>query len=104
MVISVVISSFSQILLKIGANKKYTSFRSEYLNRYVIGGYFLLFISTLLTIWAYTGIAYTSGPIIESLAYLFVMLLSFLILKEKISWNIIVGNVIIITGLVIFYI
>ena len=104
MVLSVIVASFSQIFLKVGANKKYDSIKKEYLNRYVIGGYFLLFLSTLLTIWAYTRIAYTSGPIIESLAYIFVMILSFLILKEKISWNIILGNVIIIIGIIIFYI
>ena len=36
MVLSVIVASFSQILLKVGANKKYDSIKKEYLNRYVV--------------------------------------------------------------------
>ena len=49
LILSVFIASVSQILLKISANKTYSSRIREYLNVYVIFGYGLLFLSTLLT-------------------------------------------------------
>ena len=42
---SVLIASFSQILLKMGAAKNYPTFLRQYLNPYVISGYGLTFIS-----------------------------------------------------------
>lgn len=103
MVLSVMVASVSQIILKISANKKHKSLKNEYLNPYVICGYSFSLLSSLITILAYKGISYSSGPIIESLGYLFIMILSFVILKEKISWNVIIGNFIIIAGIIIFY-
>lgn len=104
MILSVFIASISQLLLKISANKPHKTIKQEYLNPLVIGGYLLLIVSTLLTILAYRGIAYTSGPIIETLGYVFILIFSWLILKEKLSWNVILGNIIIIVGIIIFYI
>ena len=103
MVLSVLIASISQIILKIGANKKYDSLTREYLNFYVIGGYSLLILSTIITIIAYKGISYTSGPMIESLGYIFVLTLSYFVLKEKITKQMIIGNILIIIGIIVFY-
>lgn len=104
MVLSVVIAAFSQLLLKISANKKHDSFIKEYLNPYVITGYGLLFCSTILTILAFKGIDYRNGPVIESLGYLFVLVLCKIFLKEKINLKSILGNCVIILGIVIYYI
>lgn len=104
MVLSVVIAAVSQLLLKISANKKHDSFIKEYLNPYVITGYGLLFCSTILTILAFKGIDYRNGPVIESLGYLFVLVLCKIFLKEKINLKSILGNFVIILGIVIYYI
>ena len=104
MVLSVVIAAVSQLLLKISANKKHDSFFKEYLNPYVITGYGLLFCSTILTILAFKGIDYRNGPVIESLGYLFVLVLCKIFLKEKINLKSILGNFAIILGIVIYYI
>ena len=104
MVLSVVIAAVSQLLLKISANKKHDSFIKEYLNSYVITGYGLLFCSTILTILAFKGIDYRNGPVIESLGYLFVLVLCKIFLKEKINLKSILGNFAIILGIVIYYI
>ena len=104
MVLSVVIAAVSQLLLKISANKKHKSFIHEYLNTYVIIGYGLLFCSTILTILAFKGIDYRNGPIVESLGYLFVLLLCRFFLKEKINKRSLLGNFVIILGIVIYYI
>lgn len=44
-ILSVVIASFSQVLLKKGAMNKYDSFIKEYLNFWVITGYLMMFVS-----------------------------------------------------------
>lgn len=103
LVASVFISSVSQILLKKGAMKEHKTILEEYLNLFVISGYGLLVISTILTVMAFTGMEYKNGPVTESLGYLFVMLLSSLFLKEKITKKKLLGNMIIITGVLVFY-
>lgn len=101
--ISVTIAAFSQLLLKKSANRTHESLLKEYLNPYVIGGYGLLVMSMLLTIGAYRGLAYKNGPIIESLGYVLVMLLSGIFLKEKITARKIAGTALILAGILVFY-
>ena len=101
---SVVIASFSQILLKKSAMKKHKSMVSEYLNIYVVLGYGMMIVSTILTIFAYKGLDYKNGPIIESLGYIFVMILSFIFFSEKITKRKLIGNALILLGIIIFYI
>lgn len=101
--ISVTIAAFSQLLLKKSANRTHESLLKEYLNPYVIGGYGLLVVSMLLTIGAYRGLAYKNGPIIESLGYVLVMLLSGIFLKEKITARKIAGTALILAGILVFY-
>lgn len=101
--ISVTIAAFSQLLLKKSANRTHESLLKEYLNLYVIGGYGLLVMSMLLTIGAYRGLAYKNGPIIESLGYVLVMLLSGIFLKEKITARKIAGTALILAGILVFY-
>ena len=100
---SVTIAAFSQLLLKKSANRPHDSFLKEYLNPDVIGGYGLLVVSMLLTIGAYRGLAYKNGPIIESLGYVLVMLLSGIFLKERINSRKIAGTALILTGIFVFY-
>lgn len=102
-VLSVVVASFSQLLLKKSAMRSYASQLGEYLNAYVISGYGLLFVSMLLTIMAFKGIAYKNGAIIESLGYVLVILLSRLFLKEKITRRKIAGTLCILAGIFIYY-
>lgn len=92
LILSVFIAAVSQILLKKSALKKYTSVIWEYLNPYVIVGYGLMFGSTILTIIALKGMAYSNVPVIECLGYIFVMIMSRMFLggkgdKEKNYWK-----------------
>lgn len=104
LIISVLIASISQILLKKSAQKEYPSLLKEYLNPYVIIGYGMMVLSTILTILAFKGLDYKNGPIIESIGYLFVMLLSWKFLKEKITKKKVIGNALILIGIMVFYI
>ena len=103
MFLSVSAASVSQLLLKKSAMKKYASVIKEYLNPLVIGGYGILFLSMLLTIYAYSGIDYKNGPIIESFGNVIVLVLGYLFLKEKISVKKLIGIVFIMVGMAVFY-
>lgn len=101
-VFSVFLASFAQILLKMSANKKYRNKVREYINLYVITAYSIFFISTILTIVAFKKVSLHNGPIIESAGYIFILILGRLLLKEKITKNKVLGNILIIIGIIIF--
>lgn len=103
-ILTVFISSFSQILLKKAAMKHYPNKIREYVNVFVISGYMLMFLSMILTIVAYKGVEYKSGMIIESLGNVLVLVFSYFFFKEKIGISKIVGIFLILCGFVIFYI
>ena len=104
LILAVLVSSISQIILKKSASKKYKSVVKEYINTYVIIGYLLMVLSTVLVILGLKGVSYKDEPIIESLGYIFVMILSNKILGEKITKNKIIGNALILFGIFIYYI
>ena len=100
---SVTIASFYQVLLKMGAGKKYPSKIREYLNFYVITGYGMLFVSMVLTIVAYSHLSYLSVPVVEAVGYVLVPVLSYFIFKEKLSKRKILGIVFILAGIIVYY-
>ncbi len=100
-ILSVFIASFAQIILKTSADMEHENFIKEYLNPRVIIGYLILLSSTLLTIIAYRGVELKKGPILESAGYVFILILSYIFLKERISVNKILGVMLIIAGIVI---
>ncbi len=103
LVLAVLVSSVSQIILKKSASKTYNSIFREYFNLYVITGYGLMVVSTVLVILGLKGVPYKNEPIIESLGYIFVMILSNLILGERITKKKIIGNLLILSGIIIYY-
>lgn len=100
--ISGILSSFSQILLKKSAEKKRTSIWGEYLNPYVITGYVITVTCMLLMLLAYRGMPFKYGAVLESLVYLYIMILSRLFLNEQLTKKKIAGNIIIVIGVIIF--
>ncbi len=95
-------SAISQLLLKLSANEKHEGRFGEYLNVKVISAYFIFAVVLLLNTYAYTKVNLKYGPVIDTFTYVFVLLLSVLILKEKLtSWKIL-GNVMIIAGVLIY--
>lgn len=95
-------TAFSQLLLKQSANKTYKHPIYEYLNWQVITAYAIFVGVLLLNTYAFTQVDMKYGSVIDTLSYVFVMLLSFIILKEKFSKGKVVGNLIIILGIVIY--
>ena len=100
--ISVLIASISQILLKKSAKNAYSNKIKEYINPLVILAYIMLAFSTILTTLAYRGIPLSSGQILESTGYIYIIVLSRILLKEKITKRVIIGNIFIIIGIIIY--
>lgn len=78
-------TAISQVLLKQSANKKYSNPLLEYLNWRVIVAYGIFFGVLLLNTWCYTKVDMRFGPVIDTAAYVFVLIFSRLILNEKIT-------------------
>ena len=101
-IVSVMISSFSQVLLKMSANIERKNKIFEYLNKYVIIAYAILMLSLFLTMIAYRKVNLSLGAILEALGYVVVAIMSKIFLKENINKKKMLGMCIIITGIIIF--
>ncbi len=99
---SVFISSVSQVLLKSSANKEHGNALKEYLNPKVIIAYGMFFLATLITILAYKYVPLSMGGILESSGYIFVAVLSYIFLHEKISKRKMLGLAVILLGILVF--
>ena len=99
---SVLVASLSQVILKKSAMISYETRLKEYLNPYVIGAYFFFFGSSLLTTFSYKGVPLTMGPVLEATGYIYVGVLGMLLLKERLSRRKIIGNLLIVAGIMIY--
>ena len=102
LLLSVFISSVSQIILKKAADKTYESTLKEYMNPMVIGAYGLFFCSVILTMLALKHVPLSMSPILESTGYIFVSVIGYIFLKERFSRRKLMGFALILAGIVIF--
>lgn len=95
----------AQMLLKQGAKKEYESWWRQYVNQWVIGGYVILFGSLLINIFCLGhGVQVKEVSTIESMSYLFVPCLSFLLFRERVTWRKVGAIAVIMTGVIVFFI
>ena len=99
---SIFISSVAQIILKKSAEKKYGSLIREYMNVRVIGAYTIFILSTLLTMYAYKGVPLTLGALLDASGYIYIPVLSFIFLKEKITPKMVLGSAFIVCGIIVY--
>ena len=103
-ILSVFLAACAQMLLKQGAHQQYATWWRQYMNGWVIGGYAIMFGTMVMNIFAMSkGVQVKEVSIIESMSYLFVPALSFVIFKEKLTWRKISAIAIIIIGVIIFF-
>ena len=102
MVLCALLSAYSQILLKKSTMEKHRSFIFNYLNAKVISAYSIFALTLFMNIYAFTGIPYKYASVLNATAYLFTMLLSRWLLKDKITWRCALGNSMIIVGIIVF--
>ena len=101
-VFSVFIASLSQTLLKWESGKEHKSFVREYLNVGVIGGYGLLALSMLLTMFAYKKLPLSMTPAFESCSYIFVTIFGAAVFHEKITKKKLMALALIVAGILVF--
>jgi len=96
--IAILLTGIAQILLKMGSKNEV----SAYYNKYSISGYFLLIIVTIFGILALKGLELKFYYALASINYILVLIFSYIILKEEITKNKIIGIMIIVWGIILF--
>lgn len=102
---SVFLAACAQMLLKQGARQQYDTWWRQYINGWVIGGYAIMFATMMMNVFAMSrGVEVKQVSIIESMSYLFVPILSFVIFKERLTWQKIIAIGVIIIGIIVFFV
>lgn len=103
-ILSVFAAACAQMLLKQGARQNYAGFWRQYLNPWVISGYGIMFASMIINIYAMSkGVQVKEVSIIESLSYLFVPCMAFVLFQERIKPRKVAAIAVIIIGIIIFF-
>ena len=100
--LSVFISSVSQVLLKKSALRTYPDRLHEYMNPLVITAYTIFVISTLLDVFMYRYLPVNLGPVLETTSYVYVTLFGVMIFKEKVGRKKIAALTLIVAGILIY--
>lgn len=100
--VSVFVSSVSQVVLKTSAKKEYQDRLHEYMNPRVIIAYGMFFLSTIAGVVAYRGVPLSLGAVLESTGYIWVTVLGFLFLKERLNKKKVLGICCILVGIIVF--
>lgn len=98
----VLISAFSQIMLKKAAEKTYDKWYRQYLNPLVIGAYAIFFLSTLTNLIGFEVVPLTWEPVWNSAGHIFVVALAYLFMRERPSKRKLAGLGLILAGIVLF--
>lgn len=102
MVLSAFLAAFAQILLKKSADEPHRNLLNSYLNIKVISGYSIFFLTLVMNIYAYTSVPYKYGAVINASSYTFALILSGFLLKDRITWRAICGNLLIVLGIAVY--
>lgn len=103
-IIGVFLCSAAQLMLKSSASRKHRFFAGVILNWRVMVSYGIMFATLITNIYAMKhGVLLKDMPILEATGYVFVPLLSSFFLAEKISRYTICAIVLIILGIIVFY-
>ena len=95
------LAAFSQVILKKAAdNPRYVGLRA-YLNRPAILAYALFFGCMLLNVWALRTLDLSIAGVLEASGYIYTVLLARFFLGEKITLRKLLGNILIILGIIL---
>lgn len=100
--VNVLVSASSQLLLKKAAQKSYTTMLQSYLNPMVIGAYAIFFGTTIINVFALKYVPLSLAAVLEATAYIYIPVLSFVVLKEPVTSRTARGILLIVIGIVIF--
>lgn len=100
--LAVVMTTASQILLKVATRRAGHEAWRLYLNPYTLMAYLSLALVTLLNLYAFRHIPIKAVIIFLPLTLLLVVSFSVLLLNEKLSQQQIAGSIVILIGLLVF--
>ena len=95
-------TAFSQVLMKQSAQQKHESLIREYLNWRVILAYGIAFSVLMVNTYAYTEVEIKYASIIDAFSYVNVMIFSYILLKENFTKKQLLGNLVIVAGILIY--
>lgn len=87
---------------KKSADKKHKNIIKEYMNSVVVIAYAMFFLSTIFTTLSYKNVPLSLGAVIEAIGYIFVAILGYFFLHEKLGKRKILGLVTILIGIIVF--
>lgn len=102
MISSAFLAAFSQILLKRSTLDQHEKVLFQFLNLKVTSAYSIFALTLFLNIYAYSGIPFKYGSVLNASSYFFAMILSALILKDRLTWRLVTGNILILTGIAVY--
>ncbi len=101
--LAVLLTAIAQLLLKKGAQKtNQGSLVRLFLNTYTLAGYGLFVVVTVMNVYVYRYLPLKFGVIFLPFTFIFVSLLAYFFLKERLSRTQKRGALIILCGVVIF--
>jgi drug/metabolite transporter (DMT)-like permease len=96
--------AFAQVILKIGARQ--ADLKNPIIhnlkNRFILASIFLFMLVPVLSIVSMRVIDFSDFYSFTALSYFFIMIFSWKVLKEDIDRSRIIGNILVIAGVVIF--
>ncbi|AFQ15504.1 EamA family transporter [Bacillus thuringiensis] len=101
-IFGIILANYSQILLKKATLQQYDSRIKEYVNPYVIIGYSLFVLNAGLNVIAMKGMELKQASALESLSYIIILIFGWYFLGEKITKRKLIGNMIIIFGVIVY--
>lgn len=96
------LSSVSQVLLNLSNQKKRGGIISEYVNPLVLLSYAILAFVLVLNTYVLKFIPMMDAHVIAASTYIFLLILSRIFLGERITLRKIIGNIMIIAGILVF--
>jgi len=99
----IIFTGFSQVLLKVGANKaNMKKCNISYVNPYTLIAFSLYVLTTLLTVYALKDIPLNLFYASTSLKFVLILILSKLVLREKIDSSKAFAVLLILVGVMVF--
>lgn len=102
-ILNALFNAIGQLLIKKGAlcaNSSQVSGYMKYLNQYIVSGFLFYGISALIYIKILQKVEVSLAYPISSLGYIFILVLSFLFLKESIDTRKLIGIMFVMIGII----
>lgn len=103
LIISAFVNAITQVLLKNSAEEtKGKSFINKLLNKKVFISYLIFVILIFVNLYAFRGVDYKYGGVINAFGQVFVMVLAYFFCGEKLTKNRVTGCILVIVGIIVY--